>query len=132
MIRKVQKENYARAVQGYQSDRDTSPILPRRSLDDPDGSLNWPETNTLEMPRQIRSRPVALTRRGSYRADSGHPMWQERQDKYSDAFLSESRTGLSGPLKDTFIQPLPRTPAPLTEPRTRKNLASGFIKEDNL
>ena len=132
MMRKVQRENYARTIQGHQSDRDTSPILARRSQEEPDNSLHWPEANTLEMPRQIRSRPVVLKRRGSYRAESGHAVRQERQDNYNDAYLNDHRAVLTGSLKDNFIPPPPRTQAPPTEPRSRKNLASSFIKEDSM
>ena len=127
IMRKAQRENYARTIQGHYSDRDTSPILARRSQEEANNSLHWPD-NTLEMPRQIRSRPVVLKRRGSFGAEPGQAV---RQDNYNDAYLVDNRASLTGELSDNFI-PRPRTQAPPPEPRSRKNLASSFLQEDSL
>ena len=125
MMRKVQRENYARTFQGHHSERDTSPILPRRSQEE----IEWPDINTLEMPRQIRSRQVVLTRRNSYRAEPGQAV---RKDTYYDGYVMDHRAALAAPLSDNCIQPNPRTQAPPPEARVRKTLPSSFLQEDSL
>ena len=130
LIRKAQRETLIRTAQGYLSDRDTVPILEHSEMEG-DGNVHWPEADTLEMPR-MRSRPMFNRRRGSFRVDSSIPAWQERQDKYQDIIHADLKVALPPAPKDSHIMAPSRTTSSVMEPRTRKNLASGFLKEDNL
>ena len=112
IMRKAQRENYARAIlMGNTMDRDTSPILPRRATEEPNTPLHWPDSNL-----QIRPRPVV---------NRGEQVQSARQVSYNEGYLLDS---MPGTLADTFITSSRTTQAP--EPKSRRTLSPSF--EDSL
>ena len=98
---------------------------------DQNEELNWPETDILEMSKQIKPRSVSLKTRESHKLESNLPRCQKSQDVYQAVSLTDSKVVS---LKNYISHPASsqNTKLLLQDPRTRDNLSPGFIKVSDL